>query len=1503
MTSEIQDIYFLTPLQQGMLYHSLRAQGSSYVQQLCYELEGPVDVGKLREAWTLVLNRHAALRTVFIWERKDEPLQAVLRNVNLNWEEGDWQFEPAVQQEEKWQQLLLSDRNRGFDLASPPLLRLFLLRLGQRRYRLVWIYHHLILDGWSTAIVLREVAAIYAGLVQCVSPSLVDPRPFRDYVAWLRQQNQAEALEFWQKRMHGYEPQTLVAGMRQLAEGIAGGPPRTESLMLSANETRDLETFAHGREITTYTVLLGAWALLLSRLSGVNDLVIGAVIGGRPAELDGAGSMVGMSINTVPLRMRVQHGESQRPWLRKIQQDFVECCKYGYCPLADIQKESAVPAGSPLFETLFVFENYPVASMAGIPGVRMSLIEAFEQTDYPLTVEIEWREKGRIEFIYDPAKVGHGTVSRLLKQYVALLKGFLNQETCLGAYPIGGINMEGPPLASQFVATCVHEIFAEQAKRTPVSIALRHAGTAVSYGDLHRRAVQISHSLHRLGVRPEARIGLCIERSSLLVEAMLGTLGAGAAYVPLDPAWPEERLRMVIKSTGISMIVHSASFSHLALETGASHYYVEALRTGNPENLAWPDSGVESQNLAYIICTSGSTGTPKAVGIEHHNTAAFLQWALETFSHEELSCVAAGSSIMFDLSIFEIFAPLISGGAVLIIEDVLHLLEDPDASHVTLINSVPSAVSEALNRGGVPPSVLTVNLAGEALSNALVQSLYTTSSVLRVLNLYGPTEDTTYSTMYEAPRNSLREPLIGSCLSLKSACVLDSAFHALSEGNHGELYLGGAGVARGYLNRPATTAERFIPDMRPGHFGERLYRTGDHVFILPGGELQYLGRKDHQIKHRGVRIELGEIESILRSHPAIGQAAAVLQSTSVGDRLVAFVTLLVGQQAAPEQLRSYVALKTTHFCVPSAIYVLESLPLTRNGKLDRKALEKWRAEPEYESTLPDANFVRATVRAVWAQVLDQPLQDNASFFEQGGHSLLAAQLVSRLRMAFGMEFSLREIFENPTMASISDRIEDQLRFRRGLQATGTLRPNQGQTQTPCSFAQQRLWFMERLHPERAVYHVVPAFRLQGQLNVHALDHALEEFSRRHSALRTTIVAGPPLQQWVHEDLLLRLEVAEATEEDIHARAREIASCPFDLEAGPLARACLFRLGPDDHVLVIVLHHIICDRWSISILARELPHFYKAKLESLPALLPRLPMQYTDFALWERELLSGPVLQQHAEYWRRRLRPPLPQPPRLPGLREPGEKLSGQGARNFVQLPLALSNNVRQFATQNGLTTFVVFASTLQLLLHFYTGDQDVLIGADISTRSRIEFESTFGLFVNQIVLRANLAKNPTFLELAKQCREQLLDDFLYLQYPFEKIKDEISRERSAPLFPVKLVMQNTPQPEISTPGLTIRSIPITTSSAGLAWTLIVEDSPEGLQLISEYSTDAFEEGSNLRILRRLETLLSNAIITPMRPISALSWLSDCEQDGAGPQNFPDAGLSHLEFERICDALS
>ncbi|HYR11800.1 MAG TPA: amino acid adenylation domain-containing protein, partial [Longimicrobium sp.] len=1034
----------------------------------------------------------------------------------------------------------------------------------------------------------------------------------------------------------------------------------------------------------------------------------------------------------------------------------------------------------------------------------------------------------------------------------------------------------------------MHHPFEARAARTPHAVAVVDGTATLTYGELEARANRLAHALIRRGAGPEVRVGICVERSAELVVGLLGILKAGAAYVPLDPHYPRERIAATLDDARAPLLVSQTRFRPLLQGHRGGVLWLDADRDAlDVEPDTRPANRAGAGNLAYLIYTSGSTGRPKGVQIEHRSATALLAWCRRTWTAEECAGVLGSTSVCFDMHVFEVFHTLAVGGRIVMAPNALALPTLPARDEVTLVNTVPSAAAELLRSGGLPRSVRTVNLGGEPLKGALARGVYALGHVERVFNLYGPTEDTTYSTALLVPRDGEREPTVGRAVAGTRIHLLDPSLRPVAEGAAGEVYLSGAGLARGYLGRPAMTAEKYLP-CPFGEPGGRMYRVGDLGRLLADGELDCLGRMDHQVKVRGFRVELGEVEAVLLAHPAVREAVVVAREDATGDRRLAAYVAAGGIDA--RDARAWVAERLPDYMVPSAVVLLDDFPRLPNGKVDRVSLP----EPDFGRG-DDAGYVaprtptEARLAEVWAEVLGvEKIGIEDSFFDLGGHSLRAAQVITRVRDGLGVELPMSALFEAPTVAELAARVEAAER----TDGLPPIVPIPRDRPIPLSLPQEAIWYFQELAPGMKSYNFQAAFRLRGALDADALQWALDEIIRRHEIFRTTFpeLDGTPTQR-IHPPLpadLARFDLrglpAEAREAEIERHKEEAFGEAFDLAALPLIRWRLLRLADDEHLLLQVEHHFVHDGWSFAVFLRELVTLYAARVRGEPSPLPELPVQFADFSAWHRELMRGTRARADLAYWKEALSgadPVLALPTDRP---RPAE-MSFRGSSLRVRIPPQTVRAARAFAREHGATLYMTLMAAFQALMHRYTGQEDFCLGGGVANRSWRETEPMIGMLVNTIALRARPGTAADFHTLVAQVRDTAREAYAHKDVHFGQVVEALAPERSLghlPVYQVCFNFHDSAYPELRLPGVEVElTEALSNGSAKFDLQVIcmpraemIPGAPDDLvECVWEYATDLFDRATVERMAGHFHALLAGLLAHPGRAPSAVPLLA------------------------------
>ena len=1047
----IEDIYPLSPLQQGLLFHTLYdPESEAYFEQLSSTLRGALDTDALRRAWQSIIDRHTILRTAFFWERRDKPLQVVRRKSSLPWQQLDWRGLSTLEQQERFKAFLEADRRTGFELSKAPLMRVTLIQLNEETHYLVWSHHHILLDGWSVALVMNEVFAFYDAFSRGRKIDLERSHPYRDYIAWLLRQDMASAESFWRRELKGFSaPTPLVAdATRERSPGEKESYGEQE-LNLSPGLTAGLQLLAGRHHLTLNTLVQGAWALLLGCYSGEQDVLFGSVVSGRPPSLEGVETMIGLFLNTLPVRVRISPHRSALSWLKQIQEQQVELRQYEYSPLVDVQGWSESPRGKPLFESLLVFENYPIEDSLEQEdaSLKVEITDLFERADYPLTFFATPGDSLSLQIVYDCHRFGESAIRRMLEHLRTLLENIaanpeqpLRDLSALTQSERAQVLEEWNRTQADYPADkCIHELFQDQVERTPDFIAVQFEETKLTYRELNARANRLAHHLQKLGVGPEVLVGVCLERSTEMMVGLLGILKAGGAYVPLDPSYPKQRLAFILKDTDVPVLLttrpllenlpgHQARAVCLDTDRGA----VAQESDGNPQGGATADSP------AYVIYTSGSTGTPKGVAGLHRGAINRFKWMWETYPFETDEVCCQKTSLNFLDSLWEFFGPTLRGVRLVIIPDEHvkdpHLLIETLAENrITRLVVVPSLLRVILDsradlQRALPKLKYWVS-SGEALPAELLQRFQQQMPESLLLNLYGMSEASADSTYYDSSNGeSVASVPLGRPIFNTQVYLLNAYFEPVPVGVPGDLHIGGVGLARGYLHRPEMTAEKFIPDPFSNQPGARLYRTGDLARFLPDGQIEFVGRADHQVKIRGFRVELGEVEAALSEHESVRQCIVAAREDVPGDRrLVAYVVAQDPSVCDISELRDYVKGELPAYMLPSAFVLLDAMPLTPNGKIDRLALPApGQAGGEWQAGfVAPRSPLEQVLAEIWAEVLHvDRVGAHDNFFELGGHSLLATQVVSRVYETFESRLPLRRMFEEPTVAGLAAVLSD-----------------------------------------------------------------------------------------------------------------------------------------------------------------------------------------------------------------------------------------------------------------------------------------------------------------------------------------------------------------------------------------------------------------------------------------------------------------------------------------------
>ncbi|QRK05609.1 amino acid adenylation domain-containing protein [Archangium violaceum] len=1475
--------------------------GFAYNLPFVTRLKGKLEVAALERSLTELMRRHEALRTTFA-QVDGKPVQRVAAESALVLPVESLEALPEGERARELQRRVEEEFRRAFDLEMGPLVRALLLRVTVEEHVLVLVMHHIIGDGWSLGVLVRELAELYEAFSSGAEPALAAlPVQYADYALWQREWLKGEVLEaqlsWWKGRLAG-APTALELPTDRPRPAVQSFRGATLAVRLPAELSGVIRELNRREGVTPFMTFLAAYQALLARYSGQRDIVVGSPIAGRTQrEMEG---LIGFFVNTLALRVDATGEVGFRTLLRRVR----EACLGAYAH-QDMPFEQLVNALHPvrdlsrpaLFQVMFALqEPSPTLSLTGVSSEEVTFEAGLAKFELTLFMR-EGAEGWESQWEYNTDLFDEGTVARMAAHYVRLLgEAIARPEQPVSELPLLSeeerrrVLVEWNQTRTEYPREAsVHALFEEQVERRPAAVAVEYEGKRLTYAELNGRANQVARALRRLGVTVGTRVGLCAGRSVELVVATLGILKAGGAYVPLDPTYPAERLSFMVEDTAVPVVLAQPELVSKLPPVSAK---VVELTEASFASESGEDLGqrVAPEALAYVMYTSGSTGRPKGVCIPHRGIVRLVRDTRYLQVTEE-DRVTQMSNTAFDASTFELWGALLNGATLLGVPREVALspkalaafLREQQASVVfvttALFNQVAAECPDAFR------TAKYVLFGGETADPRWVREVLRKGAPERLLHVYGPTENTTFSTWLEVKDVPERAASvsIGKPISNSEAYVLDERMRPVPFGVVGELYVGGEGLALGYLNRPELTAEKFVAHPFSAEPEARLYRTGDLVKYLPDGNLEFLGRRDAQVKVRGFRIELGEIEAALAKHPGVGEVVVTARDEGLGGkRLVAYVVPRSGQEVDAGALRAALKKVLPEHMVPSAFVVLEALPLTPNGKVDRKALPA----PEAEGTAREGYVAPRTeleqrVADIWAPLLKQRVGALDNFFELGGHSLLAAQAATRLREALGMELSVRVLFEAPTVAELAARLESMRGRTAGIVAPPLVPVPRG-GDLPLSFAQQRLWFLEQFEPGGYSYNVPVATWLKGSLDVTVLERCFAEIVRRHEVLRTTFseVNGQPVQR-IAPELVLSVPVEELEglpASAIKQRVEEEARCPFDLEKGPLIRVRLLRVAADEHVLMLVMNHIVCDIWALGVLLRELETLYQAFSSGAAPSLPSLPVQYADFATWQREWLKGDALEQQLSWWKQQLAgaPPVLE---LPTDRPRPPAQTFHGAHLELPLPSSLSTSVQTLSRQEGVTPFMTFLAAYQALLARYSGQTDFVVGSPIIGRNRREVEGLVGCFLNTLALRMDTSGDVSFRELLGRVRKTCVAAFAHQDMPFEQLVDALQPVRDlsrSPLFQVMFAHQLMP-PALSLPGVSASEFPFEPGMAKFDLTLFVRETPNGLVSVWEYNTDLYEEATVERMAAHYVRLLEGAVAHPEQKLSALPLMSEEER--------------------------
>jgi amino acid adenylation domain-containing protein len=1501
-------------------------------------MRGRLRKAALQGAVEEVVRRHEVLRTRF-GEEEGRGVQVIEADGELSMQEVD--VSGVGGGEGVARRLAEEERDRGFDLGRGPLLRMRLIRLDEEDHVALWTMHHVVSDGWSMGVLVREVASLYAASTRGVEsplPELVVQ--YGDYAVWQREWMGGEVMgaqvAYWKEQLEGAQwVLKLPADRARPREQSYGG--RSVSFGLGQELTAELNELSLREGVTLFMTLLGGFKVLLQRYTGEDDIVVGTNIANRNrGEIEG---LIGFFVNNLVLRTDLGDRPTFVELLGRVREVALGAYGHQDMPFEKLVEEMRPErdlSRTPLFQVVFTLQNAGQEEME-LEGLKLGMMEVEgNRAQFDWVINLSEGETG-IEgtLIYSTDIFEEQTVGRVVEQYRRLLRGVsedagkrVGQYSLLSAgereETIYGWNETKREYGDQ----PIQSLFEEQAERRSDRIAVKEGEEEISYGHLNARANQLGRYLQGEGIGRGDVVGLYLGNGIGLVIGVLAIMKAGAGYVMLEPRHPRQRLRKIIEDGGMRVIVSEgklATQERAEVSRGVKVINIDedwqGIGAHSEENLG---IAVSLGEIAYVIYTSGSSGAPKGVMITHGGLVNYVSWACEEYLKGETLDFPLFTTMAFDLTVTCFYTPLVTGNRVVVygqegrgtpIEEVI------DEGEVGVVKLTPSQMKLIKGRDNRGSGVQRLIVGGEALETELAVGVAESfGGEVEIYNEYGPTEATVGCMEYRYERGSdKREAVpIGRPAGNHGIYILDEEGEAIGELELGEVYISGAGLAQGYVNREEETAERLLAN--PYRVGERLYRSGDVARRLVNGEIEYVGRRDEQVKYRGHRVEKEEIRRAVNSHPRIRDSVVVLGREKEGEEEL-IVYYVARREVAEDEIRGYVRERIIEETVPTQFVQVKRIPLTLNGKINYEGLaalagqghERRGGRNGRRANTVGCTGIEEIVGGIWEEVLGvEGIGVEENFFEIGGHSLLATQVVSRIRERVGVEIGLRSVFEGRTVRGMAARVEAALRGGREFERP-QIAPARADAPLPLSYAQQRLWFIDQVKPDSSVYNLPNAVRLDGDLSIPAFEYSLSEITRRHETLRTNfrMIDGRPVQiisqaEPVTIPTVDLPELSEERRETVLARiAKKEGLRPFDLARDRLLRVTLLRLRDQEHVVLLTMHHIITDGWSMSILIKEMAALYEAFLSGRQSPLPDLPIQYADYSVWQHGWLRSQVLEDHLVYWRQQLGDELPASeiatdrprPSIQTFREEAEPIA---------FTIEMLKGLRKLSSAEGVTLYMTLLSALSVLLHRYTQEQSVVIGSSIANRNRIETEGLIGLFVNLLVLRSDLSGDPTFAELLRRVRDVCFGMQAYQDLPFQKLVEELHPHRDLsrnPLFQMVFVLQNAPSGSIELPNLVLKPVIVDVGTIPFDLILSLGEQPDGLFGSLIYNADLFNRSRMKRMVGHYESLLKGILTDPGQRISSLRLMNEEETAGLTAAHFPKANLSQKQFEDLLLAIN
>jgi amino acid adenylation domain-containing protein len=1550
----IADVYPLSPMQQGMLLHTLLQPGSGiYLMQQRYSWDGVLNKAALEFAWQLLLERHPTMRSGFWWQDDLEPVQCVYRNIDCTVQWFDLRDLSKQDQQQEIDKQLAQELKRGFDMDRGPLTRLRVFQLADQKFSLVRSFHHILTDAWCFGLLMEDLLAIYQAKAQQQPVARPLFPEFRQYMSWLGQQSLTGAEQFWRENLKGFEePIVLPIDTPGILSQQSPEDISEVDFTLSIAQTSALQRLCQEHQLTPNTWVQGAWSLLLSRYSNNDDVLFGVTVAGRPPELAGSDQMVGIFINSLPLRVKVNAEQDCISWLQQLLADNAEMRQFEFAPLVQVQRWSDVPRDSNLFNSLVVFENAPLeVDQIELDEFSIDIYEDRVHTNFPITVVLYPGDRLGVRLSYDKQLFTHQTMQRMLQHLVELLTNMLEQPQA----PLQQLQMlqekERQQILTQWNQTqqdfpldkSYAQLFAEQLAIRPEQSVAVCDGQSLSYAQLDANSEALAIQLRKAGARTDSIVALMAERGLTLLTMMLATLKAGAAFQSVDVNHPAQRIGELLNLSAAPIVLASQASQQLlddiypqlqarpqclVAQTIISTAHIGEAGSVISE-VAGNTAASSATDLAYVVFTSGSTGKPKGVMIESQGMLNNIFGKVPSLGLSAEDKIAQTASPAFDISIWQFLAAPILGATVHILRDEIaqdpaRLLQAIETHSLSILEAVPAVIQgmihEAQNQLEYQlESVRWVLPTGDALPTALVKQWFERFANVPLMNAYGPAEcsdDVAFYAIADASAAKCSNIPIGRPTANNQLYIVDSALHPVPVGVAGEICVAGVGVGRGYLHAPELTAAVFVD--HPFADKGRFYRTGDIGRYLADGQIEYIGRSDQQVKIRGHRIELGEVENRIAQLTGVSHCALVAAADPRGalqlvvfyvvEKSLPYASALATKFSLKTQLQSQLAA----YMVPEHWVVLQALPLTANGKVDRKQLTAQAAVQSIESVetiIAARTDTEQSLLEIWQQVLKvEQISIDDNFFSLGGHSLLATQVMSRVRRQFKVELPLKTLFESSVLMDLASTIE------QAQQCTNThvekdipLAPRD--QPLPLSYAQQRLWFVDQLEGANAAYNITTAVNISGQLNIAALEAVSNYLLQRHESLRTRFVLLGEQPSQIIEDFraitVKHTDISHLASDtaDQQTQLQQVidaeAAISFDLSKAPMLRVALVKLDKNNHVLQLTIHHIATDAWSMQILVEEFVAAYLAVVQGKVPELAKLNIQYADFAYWQRSEAQQTRLAVSIDYWRKALQGAptyikLPRDHQLPAVAD----YTGRSITHSIN-PAQLSH-LKALTQQHNSTLYMLLLNSFNCLLQRSTGENDFIVGTDLANRTHTQLEHLIGFFVNVLPLRAQLGNDTNFIQRLQHLRENTLEAFEHQEVPFDKLVELLQPPRQvgvSPLVQVLFVMQNTPQSKVELEGLTFEDLSSQYETSKFDLALFVEeDEQQQLTVRWLYRENLFNSQTIAQLQQGFESLLNAVVDNAEQCLDNWQWSAAkrAAYDAVGERKSMHSEVAHYE---------